>query len=105
MILLRCANRRLVRPPREFVADTLGKRLSQARLERGLTIDEAAHATKVRPDKILALESDDYGRFGNNAYAKGFLVIYGRFLGVDVADQARALDNLTGYSASPIINT
>ncbi len=79
-------------PPREFTPDSIGKRLNRARLELGLSVDEAAHATKMRPDKIIALESNDYGRFGNNAYAKGFLLMYGRFLRVDVADQARVLE-------------
>jgi cytoskeletal protein RodZ len=76
----------------EHLVETVGKRLSKARLERGLTIDETAHETKMRPDKILALENDDYSRFGNNAYAKGFLLIYGRFLRVDVSEQVRALE-------------
>ena len=75
----------------EVMPDSVGNRLCKARLARGLTIDEAAHATKMRPDKILALENDDYSRFANNAYAKGFLLIYGRFLRVDVSDQARSL--------------
>ncbi len=74
------------------MAASIGEKLSQARLQRGLTIDEAAHATKLRPDKLLALENDDYGRFPSNAYAKGFLLIYGRFLKVDVAAHAAALD-------------
>jgi cytoskeletal protein RodZ len=74
------------------MVETVGKRLGEARLARGLTIDEAAHATKMRPDKILALENDDFSRFGNNAYAKGFLILYGRFLRVDVAEQVRALE-------------
>lgn len=80
-----------------------GKKLSTARLARNLSIDGAAHATKMRPDKILALENDDYTRFGSNAYAKGFLLIYGRFLGVDVSEQVRDLDdtpqrvNIQGY--------
>lgn len=72
--------------------DSSGKRLAAARLHRGITIDEAAFATKMRPDKIVALENDDFSRFGNNAYAKGFLLLYGRFLKVDVADQVRALE-------------
>lgn len=76
----------------EHLVETVGKRLCKARLERGLTIDETAHETKMRPDKILALENDDYSRFGNNAYAKGFLLIYGRFLRVDVSEQVRALE-------------
>ena len=75
------------------MVETIGKRLCQARLAKGLSIDEAAHATKMRPDKILALENDDYSRFGNNAYAKGFLQIYGKFLGVDTSDQFRELDS------------
>ncbi len=63
---------------------TTGQKLSKARLAKGLSIDEVAHETKLRPDKVLALEQDDYTRFPNNAYVKGFLQIYGRFLGVDV---------------------
>jgi cytoskeletal protein RodZ len=74
------------------MVDTIGKKLSQARLARGLSIEEAAHETRVRPDKLIALENDDYSRFGSNAYAKGFLQIYGRFLDVDVADTARHME-------------
>jgi cytoskeletal protein RodZ len=74
------------------MVETIGKKLSQARLARGLSIEEAAHETRVRPDKLIALENDDYSRFGSNAYAKGFLQIYGRFLDVDVADTARHME-------------
>src|SRR3954453_13016849 len=74
------------------MVDTIGKKLCQARLARGLSIEEAAHITRVRPDKLIALENDDYSRFGSNAYAKGFLQIYGRFLGVDVSNQFALLE-------------
>lgn len=74
------------------MSDSAGKRLAQARLARGLTIEEAAHATKMRPDKVLALENDDLSRFGSTAYAKGFLMLYARYLHVDVSDEVRALD-------------
>src|ERR1700761_3753797 len=80
--------------------ESVGKKLNQARVKRGLTIDEAAHATKLRPDKIAALEADDYSRFANNIYAKGFLQIYARFLGVDVSDFSRTLDNANPISVS-----
>jgi cytoskeletal protein RodZ len=69
-----------------------GKKLSQARLAKQLTIDEVAHATKLRPDKIVALENDDFSRFGSIAYGKGFLQIYGRYLGIDLTEQLRALE-------------
>ena len=80
--------------------DTTGKQLSKARLEKGLTIDEVAYATKLRPDKVLALEHDDYGRFPNNAYVKGFLQIYGRYLGVDVSAAVKELENPSPVSVS-----
>jgi cytoskeletal protein RodZ len=82
------------------MVESVGKKLNQARLKRGLTIDEAAYATKLRPDKIAALEADDYSRFANNIYAKGFLQIYARFLNVDVSDFSRTLDNANPISVS-----
>lgn len=80
------------------MVESVGKKLSQARQKRGLTIDEAAHATRLRPDKIAALESDDYSRFASNTYARGFLQIYARFLKVDVSEFARTLDNANPIS-------
>ena len=79
------------------MTESIGKQLCQARIKRRMTIDEAAHATKLRPDKVVALENDDYTRFPSNAYAKGFLQIYGKFLGVDVREYAALLD-----TANPI---
>ena len=70
---------------------TAGKKLSEARLARGLTLDAAAHATRMRPDKILALENDDFTRFGSVAYAKNFLLLYGRYLKVDVSTELQDL--------------
>lgn len=72
--------------------ENLGKKLSKARLKRGLSVDEAAHATRLRPDKIVALENDDYSLFASNVYARGFLQIYGRFLDVDVSELAKTLE-------------
>ena len=82
------------------MSDPVGKQLAQARHQRGLTIDEAAHATKLRPDKILALENDDYASFASNAYAKGFLKNYARYLGVDVADFLSTIDSTLPISVA-----
>ena len=80
------------------MSEPIGKKLCQTRMKRGLSIDEAAHATKLRPDKIVALETGDYASFPSNAYARGFLQIYGRYLKVDVADEASALDTTNRIS-------
>ncbi len=80
------------------MSESIGKKLSQTRIQRGLSLDEAAHATKLRPDKILALEACDYASFPSNSYARGFLLIYGRFLKVDVSEDAAALDTVNRLS-------
>jgi hypothetical protein len=85
-----------------------GKKLSQARLAKHLTIDEVAHATKLRPDKIVALENDDFSRFGSIAYGKGFLQIYARYLGIDLTEQLRSLEiptNTVSISDYQYLNT
>jgi len=72
--------------------NTEGKRLQQARLKRKLSVEDAARATKLRPERILDLENDTYANFPNLAYAKSFLVIYAKYLGVDVSDFIETFD-------------
>jgi cytoskeleton protein RodZ len=61
----------------------LGKKFQEARLARNLTLDEAARMTKIRPARLAEIEADDFSQFPSLAYAKGFLLIYGKFLDVD----------------------
>src|ERR1700740_2438871 len=60
----------------------LGKKFQDARIARGLTLDEAARLTKIRPTRLAEIEADDFSQFPSLAYAKGFLLIYGKFLDV-----------------------
>ena len=62
----------------------LGKKFQEARQARNLTLDEAARMTKIRPQRLAEIESEDFSQFPSLAYAKGFLLIYGKFLDVDV---------------------
>jgi len=62
----------------------LGKKFQDARIARGLTLDEAARLTKIRPSRLAEIEADDFSQFPSLAYAKGLLQIYGKFLDVDV---------------------
>src|SRR5689334_22808231 len=81
----------------------LGKKFQDARLARGLTLDEAARLTKIRPARLAEIEADDFSQFPSLAYAKGFLLIYGKFLDVDVTPYLEVFEsseNVTvdGYS-------
>ena len=75
------------------MSESVGKKLAQARQQLGLSLDEAAHATRLRPDKIIALENDDLASFASAAYAKGFLKNYARYLGVDIDDFLSTFDS------------
>ena len=70
----------------------LGKKLQEARLKRGLTLDEAGRMTKIRPAQLQEIENEDFSQFASLAYAKGFLLIYGRFLDVDVTPYLEAFE-------------
>ncbi len=71
----------------------LGKKFEEARSARNLTIDEAARMTKIRPQRLAEIESDDFSQFPSLAYAKGFLLIYGKFLDVDVTPYLDAFED------------
>ena len=70
----------------------LGKKFQEARLARNLTLDEAARMTKIRPSRLAEIEADDFSQFPSLAYAKGFLLIYGKFLDVDVTPYMEAFE-------------
>ena len=62
---------------------SIGNALRTARLQKKITVEEAARATRMRSDRILDLENDDYTKFAGLAYARSFLVLYAKFLEVD----------------------
>ena len=81
----------------------LGKKFQEARVARKLTLDEAARMTKIRPQRLAEIEADDFSQFPSLAYAKGFLLIYGKFLDVDVTPYLDAFEDpesvtVDGYS-------
>src|SRR5688572_3090821 len=82
------------------MVDTVGRKLSLAREQRGLSLEEAAMQTRIRASQLAALEADDYSSFGSNTYSRGFLLIYGKFLGVEVGEIARQLESNNPISLS-----
>jgi len=72
-----------------------GKHLQKARTDRGLSIEQAAAAIRIRSTFLRALEASDLTKFPNAAYAKSFLLMYGRFLCVDLKSVAAQIDTTT----------
>ena len=64
---------------------SVGTALRNARLQKKITIEEASRVTKIRPDRIKDLERDEYTRFPSLAYARSFLILYAKYLQIDVS--------------------
>jgi cytoskeleton protein RodZ len=65
------------------MAPSIGRTLREARTERGLELTDVERATKIRVKFLEAMEDDRWEALPAPAYARGFLDIYARHLGLD----------------------
>ena len=65
------------------MAETAGTKLRRARQMRQMSLEDAARATKIRANQLADLEADEYSNFANLAYARNYLINYGKFLRID----------------------
>ena len=61
----------------------IGERLEEARKRKGVSIREAAEATKIRGDFLLEMEDNSFDIALPQIYIRGFLKNYARFLKLD----------------------
>lgn len=83
--------------------EPLGKKLQEARLRKKISVEEASRVTKIRASRLQEIEAEDFSSFSSLAYAKGFLLIYGKYLEVDVKPYLDAFEtsremSVDGYS-------
>jgi cytoskeletal protein RodZ len=71
---------------------TVGQQLQAARKAQGLSVEDAAHAIRLRAGLVHAIEADELDRLGGDVYARGHLRAYARYLELDgdalIADYA-----------------
>lgn len=84
-------------PAREPV---VGPVLTEARRRLGLSVDQVAERTRIRPHVIEAIEVDDFGPCGGDFYARGHLRTLGRVLGVEPQPLVEQYDER--YADAPI---
>jgi cytoskeleton protein RodZ len=78
---------------------SLGSTLQQARTSAGLSIDDLAERTSVRPTVLREFEMNDFSKCGGETYARGHLRNLAHALGIDpvifldlyVAEQSTAV--------------
>src|SRR5215212_5744403 len=59
---------------------TIGERLEEARKKKGISIREAAEATKIRGDYLQKFESNHFDIGLTEIYTRGFLRTYANYL-------------------------
>jgi cytoskeleton protein RodZ len=62
---------------------TLGETLRQARLDKGVSLADAARDTRIRRSYLEALEAEDPAGLPPTVYTRGFLRTYAEYLGLD----------------------
>jgi cytoskeleton protein RodZ len=86
---------------------SIGQQLTEARVERKLTPEAAAKITKIKLERLLELEADDFSKFASPAYARGFVRTYARVLKLDERRILKQLDGVledveeSGYVVAP----
>ena len=62
---------------------SIGERLEEARKRKGISLREAAEATKIRSDFLGYIEQNKMDFSLPDIYLRGFLIIYARYLKLD----------------------
>jgi len=78
----------------------IGPELAAARTRVGLSVDELAERTRIRPHVIESIEVDDFAPCGGDFYARGHLRTLARVLGKDPQPLLAEFDNR--YATAPI---
>jgi hypothetical protein len=78
----------------------IGPEVAASRTRLGLTVDQLADRTRIRPHVIEAIEVDDFEPCGGDFYARGHLRTLARVLGMDVAPLLASYDER--YAHAPI---
>ena len=78
----------------------IGPQLAAARERVGLSIDQLADRTRIRPHVIESIEVDDFAPCGGDFYARGHLRTLARVLGVEAAPLLTEYDE--SYAHAPV---
>ncbi len=78
----------------------IGPELTAARTRLGLSVDDLAERTRIRPHVIESIEVDDFAPCGGDFYARGHLRTLARILGKDPEPLLRMFEEK--YATAPI---
>jgi len=85
------------------VADTAspGSLITEAMLQRRLSVDELSQSTRLRAGLLEQMIVDDFVETGGEVYARGHLRVIAGVLGLDPADLLASYDGLSACQRPP----
>jgi cytoskeleton protein RodZ len=78
----------------------IGPEFAAARTRLGLSVDQLAERTRIRPHVIESIEVDDFVPCGGDFYARGHIRTLARILGIDAAPLLASYDER--YADAPV---
>jgi len=79
---------------------TIGEQLKQARIKRGLSLDQVSQATHIRKHYLEALENDQRDTLPSPVQGRGFLRLYADFVGLSSADLLAVWEHKVSYASN-----
>lgn len=83
----------------------IGQRLYEKRVQKKLSLEEVAHATKIKARFLAAIEKGEYSKLPSPAYAQGFVRNYAAYLGLPKTETTalfkREFDEKKAYKVLP----
>jgi cytoskeleton protein RodZ len=76
---------------------SIGDRLRQERLRRGLDLGQVSDLTKINPTMLEAIEADDFDKLPGSFFARSFVRQYAKALGLDENEFEEDLVREVGY--------
>jgi cytoskeleton protein RodZ len=86
--------------PEPAAVPVIGPAIVEARKVLGISVDDLAARTRIRPHVIEAIEVDDFGPCAGDFYARGHLRALARVLGIDHEPLLQRFEEL--YATAPI---
>ncbi|MEO7464758.1 MAG: RodZ domain-containing protein [Nitrosospira sp.] len=85
-------------------AQSAGALLRAARLDRGMSIEEASRQLRLSVRQITALEEDDYDKLSSTTFLRGFVRNYAKLLQLDATSLLQLLQQTVPPPSPPTIS-
>lgn len=74
----------------------IGQTLKNARVEKGLTLDDLQQTTKIQKRYLIAIEEDNFSALPGNFYVRAFIREYAETVGLDANEMLAEVDREFG---------